>query len=211
MLLSWEWGERPLWTLSLFFLPDTYHLILLVMLVLDIIFIVIIIIAFFYIRRSRQRHVAADEVTTQTEDMEKKVEKSIDEATVNRADHTRTAKPSVVNQAATVVAGAALLEKLRKHNKERHMSDHDPDNGLMDDAEEDWLMKDDDEENWLMKDDDEEDWLMEDDEEDWLMNVDDEDWLMNDDDLDWQDDGLYDGHTDYEGADYDDYLASLDN
>ena len=38
----------------------------------------------------------------------KKVEKSIDEATVNRADHTRTAKPSVVNQAATVVAGAAL-------------------------------------------------------------------------------------------------------
>lgn len=174
------------------FLPDTYHLILLVMLVLDIIFIVIIIIAFFYIRRSRQRHVAADEVTTQTEDMEKKVEKSIDEATVNRADHTRTAKPSVVNQAATVVAGAALLEKLRKHNKERHMSDHDPDNGLMDDAEEDWLMKDDDE-------------------EDWLMNVDDEDWLMNDDDLDWQDDGLDDGHTDYEGADYDDYLASLDN
>ena len=149
------------------------------MLVLDIIFIVIIII----------------------EDMEKKVEKSIDEATVNRADHTRTAKPSVVNQAATVVAGAALLEKLRKHNKERHMSDHDPDNGLMDDDEEDWLMKD----------DDEEDWLMEDDEEDWLMNVDDEDWLMNDDDLDWQDDGLDDGHTDYEGADYDDYLASLDN
>ena len=143
--------------------------------------------------------------------MEKKVEKSIDEATVNRADHTRTAKPSVVNQAATVVAGAALLEKLRKNNKERHMSDHDPDNGLMDDAEEDWLMKDDDEENWLMKDDDEEDWLMEDDEEDWLMNVDDEDWLMNDDDLDWQDDGLDDGHTDYEGADYDDYLASLDN
>ena len=180
------------------------------MLVLDIIFIVIIIIAFFYIRRSRQRHVAADEVTTQTEDMEKKVEKSIDEATVNRADHTRTAKPSVVNQAATVVAGAALLEKLRKHNKERHMSDHDPDNGLMDDDEEDWLMKDDDEENWLMEDD-EEDWLMEDDEEDWLMNVDDEDWLMNDDDLDWQDDGLDDGHTDYEGADYDDYLASLDN
>ncbi len=171
------------------------------MLVLDIIFIVIIIIAFFYIRRSRQRHVAADEVTTQTEDMEKKVEKSIDEATVNRADHTRTAKPSVVSQAATVVAGAALLEKLRKHNKERHMSDHDPDNGLMDDAEE----------NWLMKDDDEEDWLMEDDEEDWLMNVDDEDWLMNDDDLDWQDDGLDDGHIDYEGADYDDYLASLDN
>ena len=171
------------------------------MLVLDIIFIVIIIITFFYIRRSRQRHVAADEVTTQTEDMEKKVEKSIDEATVNQADHTRTAKPSVVNQAATVVAGAALLEKLRKHNKERHMSDHDPDNGLMDDAEE----------NWLMKDDDEEDWLMEDDEEDWLMNVDDEDWLMNDDDLDWQDDGLDDGHTDYEGADYDDYLASLDN
>ena len=171
------------------------------MLVLDIIFIVIIIIAFFYIRRSRQRHVAADEVTTQTEDMEKKVEKSIDEATVNRADHTRTAKPSVVNQAATVVAGAALLEKLRKHNKERHMSDHDPYNGLMDDAEEDWLMKD----------DDEEDWLMEDDEEDWLMEDDEEDWLMNDDDLDWQDDGLDDGHTDYEGADYDDYLASLDN
>ena len=203
MLLSWEWGERPLWTLSLFFLTDTYHLIHWVMLVLDIIFIVIIIIAFFYIRRSRQRHVAADEVTTQTEDMEKKVEKSIDEATVNRADHTRTAKPSVVNQAATVVASAALLEKLRKHNKERHMSDHDPDNGLMDNAEEDWL--------WLMKDDDEEDWLMEDDEEDWLMNVDDEDWLMNDDDLDWQDDGLDDGHTDYEGADYDDYLASLDN
>ena len=62
-----------------------------------------------------------------------------------------------------------------------------------------------------MKDDDEENWLMKDDEEDWLMNVDDEDWLMNDDDLDWQDDGLDDGHTDYEGADYDDYLASLEN
>ena len=44
-----------------------------------------------------------------------------------------------------------------------------------------------------------------------LMEDDEEDWLMNDDDLDWQDDGLDDGHTDYEGADYDDYLASLDN